>query len=178
MSKRRLIGVAFTAGLFAGAVLWFTPPYTSISSDCEFLVEAKLSPQGSWVAERFEMGCAGYVELLLRRAETQSAKAPDVFLPARHDQDNSFDLLFKWLNESALLIAIPQRNERLSQWPAEFRSLEKPDKFNGVQLSYAAYPNDPDLARDAGSRSIVRKRVAFDYRFIAHKGERPPSVGC
>jgi hypothetical protein len=176
MSKRsRLIGVVLTTGLFAGAVLLWFALSSPTSSSCKPLVEAKPSPQGSWVAER-RYGCDGYVEFSLRQAETQHVRSGDIFV-SFFPGEYSVDLLFKWLSESELLIAIPQGNDRV-HWPTQFRALEKPDKLHGVRLNYAIYPSDPDLARDTGSRTIVRKRVPFDYQFKASKDEGDRSLAC
>jgi hypothetical protein len=174
MSKRSLIGIFLTTGLFAGALLWFILA-SPVSSSCEPLVVTKPSPQRSWVAQRL-YGCDGYVEFSLRRAETQYLRSSYSFV-SFYPGDYSVDLLFKWLSESALLIAIPQGNDRV-YWPTQFRALKKPDELHGVQLYYETYPSNPDLAQDAASQLIVRKQAPFDYRFRAIKRGIDVSVGC
>jgi hypothetical protein len=133
-------------------------------SSCAGLVESQRSPNGSWIAELFVDGCAETaVALSLRTVEGKPAQSKDFFLSAWLDAQSP-DVLFKWLSDSHLLVAVPE-GQGLEKWPAQFRALQKPDQFKGVQLSYVSYSNDPDTVRDANSKITIRKPVAFAYHF-------------
>jgi hypothetical protein len=102
-----------------------------------------------------------------------------VFLVTRSsEEEKPIDLLFKWLADSELLIAVPDEKMPSEQLMA-FRELEKAATFKGIALRYEYYPGDPNILRDAGSRKVVRKRAAFAYRFERIKNLLGlPSVGC
>jgi hypothetical protein len=169
MSKRgRMIGKAISVALGLFAILAVGALVLSHGrgplSSCARLVESQRSPDGSWIAELFVDGCAETaVALSLRAPEGKSARREDFFLSAWLDAQSP-DVLFKWLGDSHLLVAVPEGGG-LEKWPAQFGALQKPDQFKGVQLSYVSYSNDPDTVRDANSKIIIRKPVAFDYRF-------------
>ena len=148
---------------------------------CDGLIESQRSPNGFLIAERYANGCASdsaVVKLSIRPQEGKPPQTKDFFLSTHLSTPNLPDVLFKWLSDSSLLVAIPEESGR-EKWMAEFRKLQKPQKFRGVSLIYAVYSKDPDHFRDATSKVISRKPARFDYRFQTDKNSASlPSIGC
>ncbi len=76
--------------------------------------------------------------------------------------------LFKWLDNSTLLIAAPETG-RLDTTLNE---------FNGVRLIYEHYPSYPEVPGPIGSHNIFTKLVDFTYRFTNGSQEGQPLTAC
>src|SRR4051812_26023643 len=166
--RRVLLGMgaaAIVGGL--ATFLWINdlkPRFFSIETSCLQLQETSLSPRGTWAAERYYDNCANRLELALRSTSGGLAKAGDVFLITSPSLGNPIELLFKWPDDSDLLIGLPD-TESSQDSLENFRRLQKPSKFKGVNLRYEYYASDPDIPRDASSLILLSRPVEFSFRF-------------
>jgi hypothetical protein len=179
----RIVLTIGTTSIVGGllTLLWINGPKPSffwIESSCLHLAETSLSPGGRWAAERYYDSCADRLELALRNTANGHAKADDVFLVTGPSFGNPIELLFKWLNDSDLLIGVPDA-ESPPDSLEDFRKLQKPSRFKGIKLRYGYYGRDPDVPRDASSLMVVRRPVEFSSRFEEIKDlVGLPSIGC
>ncbi len=136
------------------------------SDHCDRLVESLPSPDGAWVIERYTSGCdeASWETLALRRQSEVPGKARHTFLEAGTDYSHGV----AWLSNRHLLVAAD----------TSMSYQKKLSNYRGVEISYATYPHDPNLLRDAATASVDRHASLFDARFIKDNGYGLPGVGC
>jgi hypothetical protein len=159
----RVIGGIFALALFALGALLVSRFFDTIPS-CVLLRETQGSPDGSLIAERFDDACdvGESAYLSVRRSGDAPRRWHNVFLYPSGDTDS---VLFKWLNNTQLLVAVPER-DYLGSWPVNYAAKGKPEEINDVKISYGFYPKDPDAPRDPKTHEIVRKVANFSFEQV------------
>lgn len=159
----RVIGGIFALALFALGALLVSRFFDTIPS-CVLLRETQGSPDGSLIAERFDDACdvGESAYLSVRRSGDAPRRWHNVFLYPSGDTDS---VLFKWLNNSHLLVALPEGNY-LGKWPINYATKGMPVEINDVKISYGFYPKDPDAPRDPKTHEIVRKVANFSFEQV------------
>ena len=141
------------------------------------LQDSATSPDGTWVAERYEEIYSEdtAVQISLHHPQ-QSPATSSQYIPFKWVGE---DVVFKWLDDSNLLIAAAEGNDQGTKAEKEFDAEgNTPAEFNGVKLHYGYYTYEPDTPRIAGSQKIFTKSVTFSYRFKPFHNRGEPSNEC
>lgn len=92
--------------VLGGSILWGGLLDFSI---CNLPDETQASPTRSWIAELLSDSCSGeFVKLALRHPNEKSAQDRNVFFSANLQRSQATDVLFRWLDDSNLMIALPE----------------------------------------------------------------------
>jgi hypothetical protein len=170
-SRLPVITVAVLGTLFATpAEAWFDRPQQIELQD------SVTSPDGTWVVERYLEIYSEDTAIRLALHHPQKGDATSSqYIPFKSLGE---DVVFKWLDDSNLLIAAPEGNDQHTRPYNEFGEGNRPDSFNGVKLHYAYFTYDPDKSRVVGSQKIFIKKSDFDYRFEKSDGIGVPGIDC